>query len=466
MQRHRQLSAILIVASLFVGACGARNDPDAAAAPGAGAGTSGRTNGGVGGGRGAGPIPVTTALVQRKALPVTIPTVGSAEAEQTVQIRAQVTGELSAVNFIEGQDVRKGQELFTIDPRPFQAALSQAQAVLARDTATATNAKAQRTRYEDLYKRQLISRDQYEAQIATSDAAQATLEADKAAVETARLNLQYTRITAPITGRTGSLGVHQGDLIRANDTSPMVVINQLSPIYVTFTVPGRYLADIRRYQSQKALTAHALGQAALPPGAQPPPPPVLGNMQAPAGGPPSSAGAQSGAVGSAPVAKAEAAAGMTPAISESGRVAFIDNAVDPTTGTIKLKATFVNSDRALWPGQFLQVTLDLTTEENAIVVPAAAVQASQSGQYVYVVKPDQTVEMRNVVILRQQGEQIVVAQGLQPGEEVVTEGQLRLTPGAKITVGTNGRGNPEEPAGAPGGSGSQRSGRHGKGNGS
>jgi multidrug efflux system membrane fusion protein len=384
---------------------------------------------------------VTTALVQNKPIPVTIPSFGTVEALQTVQVRAQVTGQLSAVRFSEGQDVRKGQELFTIDPRPFQAALSQAEAVLARDTATATNAQAQRARYEDLYKRQLISRDQYEAQTATSQAAQATVEADRAAVETARLNLQYTHIVAPIAGRTGALGVHQGDLIRANDTNPLVVINQLSPIYITFAVPGRYLPDIRRFQAQKSLTVHAQGQAALPPGAQPPPPPVIGSLKAPASGsqPPQP---QSGAQGAA------AAAGMAAGLAETGRVSFIDNSVDPTTGTIKLKGTFDNRDRALWPGLFVQITLDLTTETNAIVVPAAAVQPSQSGQFVYVVKPDRSVEVRNVVILRQQGEQMVIAQGLSAGEEVVTEGQLRLTPGAKVT--TPGRGNPEEPGGAPG----------------
>jgi multidrug efflux system membrane fusion protein len=395
-------------------------------------------------------VPVTTAIVQSKPMPVTLPAYGIAEAQQIVQIRAQVTGELSAVNFTEGQEVKKGQELFTIDPRPFQAALSQAQAVLARDTATATNAQSQRARYEDLYKRQLISRDQYEAQVATADAAQATLEADRAAVETARLNLQYTHIMAPITGRTGSLGIHQGDLVRANDTTAMVVINQLSPIYVSFAVPGRYLSDIRRYQAGRPLTVHATGQSALPPGAQPPPPPVLGSMPTGRGG---SAGAPApdgsgGQPQPSAAQKAEAAAGIRPAIAETGHVSFIDNAVDATTGTIKLKASFANDDHALWPGQFLQITLDMTTEDNAIVVPAGAVQPSQSGSFVYVVKPDQSVEARSVVILRQQGEQIVIAQGLQAGEEVVTEGQLRLTPGAKVTTsagGRRGRGNGAQP---------------------
>jgi multidrug efflux system membrane fusion protein len=425
-------------------------------------------------------VPVTTAFVQKKPIPVTIPSVGTAEALQTVQIRAQVTGQLSAVHFTEGQDVRKGQELFTIDTRPFQAALSQAEAVLARDTATASNLQSQRARFEDLYKRQLISRDQYESQIATSQAAQATLEADSAAIETARLNLQYTHIVSPIAGRTGSLGVHQGDLIRANDATPMVVINQLAPIYVTFAVPGRYLPDIRRFQSQKPLAVHATGQPALPPGAQAPPPPVLGSFQMQQPG-----AAQQTASGETPSGRAAseqkgsraqpsgnagaaASAGITAGLSENGRVTFIDNAVDTTTGTIKLKATFDNSDRALWPGLFVQVTLDLTTENNAIVVPAAAVQPSQSGQFVYVVKADRSVEVRGVVILRQQGEQMVIAQGLTPGEEVVTEGQLRLTPGAKVMTGGRGN-NPEDPGSAPGGrgqgGGGGRGGRRGRSNG-
>jgi membrane fusion protein, multidrug efflux system len=410
-------------------------------------------------------VPVTTALVTKKAIPVTIPAVGSAEALQTVQVRAQVTGQLSEVHFTEGQEVKKGQELFTLDPRPFQAALAQAQAVLTRDTATANNAARQRTNYEDLYKRQLISRDQYETQVAQTESAQATIEADKAAVETARLNLQYTHITAPIGGRTGSLGVHQGDLVRANDTTPMVVINQLSPIYVTFAVPGRYLTDIRRYQAARPLTVHAEGQAALPPGAQPPPPPVLGSM-------PSQQQAQAQARAQSQAAVADAAAGISAGLSENGRVTFIDNAVDNTTGTIKLKATFDNNDHGLWPGQFLTVTLDLTTENDAIVVPAAAVQPSQAGQYVYVVKPDKSVEMRSVTIIRQQGEQIVIAQGLTPGEEVVTEGQLRLTPGAKVTTGGPGGGSGEGESGAGGGNrgsggGSRKGGggRRGNGNG-
>jgi len=392
------------------------------------AGTGGEGAGGRGGrgerGGGGGPVPVTTTHAVEKSVPVTIPAVGTAEAIQTVQIRAQVTGQLSKVHFAEGQEVKKGDLLFTLDARPFEAALQQAQAVLARDTATATNAASQNARYEDLYKRGLIPRDQFETQQASSQSAQATLQADQAAVETAKLNLSYTKIAAPISGRTGSLSAHEGDLVRANDTTPLVVINQLSPIYVTFAVPGRYLGDIRRYQAQKPLQAVARGQASLPPGAQPPPPTTVEQAN----------GADLGA--DVP----DASAAVPTAV---GTVTFIDNTVDPSTGTIKLKATFPNPEHKLWPGLFVQVTLNLSTDSNAIVVPAIAVEASQQGQFVYVVKPDNTVEMRNVTVARQQGEQMVIANGLSAGEEVVTDGQLRLTPGVRIVragAGARGRG--------------------------
>ena len=249
-------------------------------------------------------MPVVTTHVQSKAVAVTIPAVGTAEAVSSVQIRAQVTGQLSDVHFAEGQEVTKGQPLFTLDPRPFEAALQQAQAVLARDTATAKNALSQQARYEDLYKRGLIPRDQYETQEANATSLQATLAADQAAVETAKLNVQYTKIAAPISGRTGALGVHIGDLVRANDTTAMVVINQLTPIYVTFSVPGRYLTDIRRYQTKQPLTIQTRGQVSMPPGAQP---------QAPA-------------LGDARRSRSRRSGASQP--METGKVSFIDNTVD------------------------------------------------------------------------------------------------------------------------------------------
>ncbi len=370
---------------LLAVACSSQKEAAPAGAAGAPAASGARAGGAGRGGRGGGPVPVVTGHVQTKAIPVTIPAVGTAEALSTVQIRAQVTGQLSAIHFAEGQEVRKGQTLFTLDQRPFQAALQQAQAVLARDTATAKNSQSQQARYEDLYKRGLIARDQYESQSATASAQQATLAADQAAVETAQLNLQYTTITAPLSGRAGALTVHQGDLIRANDPNPLLVINQMAPIYVGFSVPGRFLEDIRRYQARRPLQVQARLQGS-------PTGPTQIAVASPEG-----RGESAAPPPQTPPASVEAPA-------EAGIVSFIDNAVDPTTGTIKLKASFPNTSHRLWPGLFVQVTLLLTTDANALVVPSGAVQDSQQGTYVYVVKPDRTAEMRPVRVERQQGE--------------------------------------------------------------
>jgi multidrug efflux system membrane fusion protein len=330
-------------------------------------------------------VPVSTATVVEKVMPVDVAAVGSGEAISTVQVRAQVTGQLGETHFAEGQDVTKDQLLFTLDPRPFELALQQADAVRAKDVAQANNAQAEVARYKPLLDRGLIPREQFDSFTANAAALQATTGADQAAVETARLNLEYTRIIAPISGRAGSLMVHPGDLIRANDVAPMVTINQMSPIAVTFAVPGTLLDDIRRYQSRAGLTV----EAAIPGSAH---------------------------------ARAE------------GRVTFIDNAVDPTSGTIKLKAVFTNANRELWPGLFVNVNLQLTSDPHALVAPSSAVQASQKGQYVYVVKRDQTVEMRPVTVSRSAGQESVIGEGLKNGETVVTDGQLRLTPGTRVTV--------------------------------
>jgi membrane fusion protein, multidrug efflux system len=408
-------TAVALSTVLLVHACSTADRPatSAASSPRPTATSGAVPADGRGGGAGAA-VPVVTTRVVNKPMAVTIPAVGTVEAVSTVQIRSQVTGQLTAIGFTEGDEVRKGQLLFSLDPRPFQAALDQAQAALARDTATASNQQAQQARYADLFEKGLIPRDQFEAQTAAAKASQAVLEVDKAALETARLNLQFTRITAPIAGRTGALGVHVGDLVRANDTTAMVVLNEVSPIYVSFSVPGRYLADIRRYQAEHPLVVHATPQAAALPGAQP-------------------------AAPSTAAPDVPALANAAP--SESGHVTFIDNAVDATTGTIKLRGSFDNRDRAFWPGLFVQVTLDLTTENNALVVPAAAVQVSQEGQYVYVVKQDRTAEMRPVNVERQQGNEMVIGKGLSAGDEVVTDGQLRLTPGARVAT-ERGRGQP------------------------
>ena len=371
--------------------------------PAAGAGRGGR-----GGGRaGGGPVPVVTAKAVRKSVPLTVPAVGTVEAIAGIQIRAQVTGQLTAVHFREGLDVKQGDPLFSLDARPFKAALAQAEAALARDTATLHNLEGQQARAETLFQRGLIPKDQFDSQRASTAALAATVDADKAAIETARLNVVYTEIVAPISGRTGSLGVHVGDLIRANDTTPLVVINQMDPIYVTFSVPGRFLADIQRYQAQRALSV----VAAVP--------------------------------GSSDADVTASAATAT------GVVTFVDNNVDSTTGTIVLKGTFPNARRQLWPGSFVRVTLSLTTNSSAIVVPVTAVQASQDGQFIYVVKADRTVEMRKVKVERQQGDDVVIAEGISEGDVVVTDGQLRLTPGARIAEPgeSGGRSGPAIPAG-------------------
>ena len=395
-----------------------------------------------GGGRGAGgAVPVVTARVEQKAMPVTLPAVGTVESISSVLIRAQVTGQLSAIHFTEGQEVVKGQPLFSLDGRPFRATLSQAEAVLARDTATLQNAKSQLGRNETLAERGLITRDQVETSRATVAALTATVAADAAAIETARLNLQYTEIAAPISGRTGALGAHVGDLVRANDTTPLVMINQLSPVYVSFSVPGRFLSEVRRYQAAKPLAVTAVvptgigtaGQAPTGPGTPPIPPPG------------SSTPSQTVSLPSVP--------------PETGAVSFIDNVVDSATGMIRLKATFPNTQRQLWPGAFVQVTLNLTTDPDALVVPATAVQASQDGQYVYVVKPDRTVEMRTVRVERQQHGQAIIADGVAVGDVVVTDGQLRLTPGARVTERAEAPAGRAEPGAGRGDAGSRRGGQ-------
>jgi len=372
-------------------------------------------------------VPVVTARVEQKAVPVTLAEVGTVAAISSVQIRAQVTGQLSAIHFEEGQEVQTGQPLFTLDSRPFLATLEQAEAVLARDTATLQNARAQQVRSETLFKRGLVPRDQYDSQAAGTASLVGTVAADTAAVENARLNVQYAEIKSPTSGRTGTLGAHAGDLVRANDTVPLVVINQLSPIYVTFSVPGRHLSSIRQYQAQKPLSVTATGFSESSPIARAP------GTASPT---PRASDGGSGADAS------EAA--QTP--SARGVLSFIDNTVDSATGTIRLKATFANGDRQLWPGAFVRVMLLLTTDADALVVPATAVQASQDGQYVYVVKSDRTVEMRVVSVERQVGDQIVIAGGLVAGEVVVTDGQLRLTPGVSVSE----RGDSGEGRGAAG----------------
>jgi multidrug efflux system membrane fusion protein len=342
-----------------------------------------------GGGRGAaagapGAVPVVTATAVRKPMPITIASIGTAEPSQTVAVRAQITGELTDVGFKEGDDVKKGQLLFTLDRRPLEAALKQAEANLARDTAQAANARSQAQRYEDLANRGIATKEQLETARTAATALEATVGADRAAVENARVQLQYATIYAPIAGRTGALMVHEGNLVRANDTTALVVINQVSPINVTFAIPEGRLPEFKRYQAQGSLHLEA----------RPP------NDDAPS----------------------------------EGRIAFVDNQVDPTTGTIRVKGSFANVDRRLWPGQFVNVVVTLTTDPSALVVPTTAVQAGQQGQYVFVVKPDQTADLRTVTVARAAGSETVIKDGIAPGDTVVIDGQIRLVPGSKVSV--------------------------------
>ena len=330
-------------------------------------------------------VPVTVDRVVVKEMPLDVSVVGTVEAFSTVAVRAQVTGELKDVNFTQGDDVKAGQVLFTLDRRPLEAALNQAQANLARDTAQAANAKVIAQRMEDLVERGVGTREQRDTARTTAAALDAVVGANRAAVENAQVQLQYATIRAPIAGRTGALMVHAGNLVRANDQTPLVVINQVTPVYVSFGIPEALLPDLRRYMSMRELEVEA-----LPPNEE-----------------------------------------IAPA---TGRITFVDNQVDQTTGTIRIKATFPNSNRRLWPGQFVNVRVRLTTDPRALVVPSVAVQAGPDGQYVYVVKDDKTVEMRAVEVARTAGTETILKQGVKPGETVVTDGQLRLVPGSRITV--------------------------------
>src|SRR5688572_12885405 len=330
-------------------------------------------------------VPVTVAAAVSKPMPLDASVVGTVEAYSTVSVRAQITGELTTVNFQQGDDVVAGQELFTLDRRPLEGALQQAQATLERDTAQAANAKAIMQRYDQLVERGIVAREQRDNARTSVAALEATLASDRAAVENAKVQLQYATIRAPISGRTGALMVNAGNLVRANDQAPLVVINQLTPIYVAFALPEPLLPDLRRYMARGALRVE-----------------------------------------------------VRPSSGEShlatGTITFIDNAVDQTTGTIKVKATFPNADRHLWPGQFVDVTVRLMTESQALVVPSLAVQTGPDGSYVYLVKPDQTVDMRPVTVARVAGQDTVIKDGLAPGDTVVTDGHLRLIPGSKISI--------------------------------
>ncbi|MEW6364496.1 MAG: efflux RND transporter periplasmic adaptor subunit [Acidobacteriota bacterium] len=330
-------------------------------------------------------VPVTVATVVQKPVPAQVRAIANVEAYSTVLIKTRVAGELTRVHFEEGDDVARGDPLFTIDPRPFELALEVAAADLERDKARARKADEDVQRYADLLKKRYASQEMYDRTRTDAEAMRATVKADEAAVENARLQLSYCTIYAPISGRTGSLLVHAGNQIKANDDKGLVVIHQIRPIYVSFAVPQRHLSEIRKHWSAGRLKVEAV---------------VPGNDSPPL----------------------------------MGKLTFVDNAVDEQTGTIRLKATFPNDDKALWPGAFVNVTLTLSIQPDAIVVPTRAIQTGQQGQYVFVVKPDMTAENRPVVVTSTGETESAIEKGVSPGERVVTDGQLRLVPGSKLEI--------------------------------
>jgi multidrug efflux system membrane fusion protein len=408
---RKALYLLGFIVALLVLSSGCSNSGASAAGSSGAPGAPGGGKGGRGRG-GGGDVPVTVAKVSQKNVPVEIQVIGNVEAYSTITVKAQTGGQLLKVRFNEGDYVKKDDLLFEIDRRPLEAAVNQALANSARDAAALGQAEAnlrrdeaqakyavdQANRYAELAKSGIISRDQAEQLRASADAVSNAVLADKAAIESARaaigsskammenaqVMLGYTEIRSPIDGRTGNLAIKQGNVVTANNMD-LMTINQVEPIYVTFAVPESQLPAIKRYMAQAKLPVRARPQD-------------------------------------------EAAA------EETGVLTFVDNAVDMTTGTIRLKGTFPNTDHQLWPGQFVRVTLRLTTQQNAVVVPNEAIQAGQNGQFVYVVKEDRTVDSRTVTTGARVDQDMVVESGLEPGETVVTEGQLRLAPGSRVVV--------------------------------
>jgi len=330
-------------------------------------------------------VPVVVAQAVLKDVPIQITAIGNVEAYSSVTIKSRVEGQLMKANFKEGDEVRKGQLLFVIDPRPFEEAVRQAEANLLRDKAQLEFARADLERYDELLREELVSRQQYEKIRTTYESIKATVKADQAILENARLQLGYCYIYSPIDGKIGSLLVHPGNMIKANDTQ-LAVINQIVPVLVRFSVPEQELFRIKKAMNEGSLKTEVMVK------------------------------------------------GVDVNYTAQGKVVFIDNAVDVSTGTVKLKAEFSNKDKMLWPGQFVNVALTLGVKKNAVVIPYRALQTGQKGQYVWIVKEDKTAEMREVTPGLRFGDDVTVEKGLSSGEIVVVDGQLRLTPHAKVEI--------------------------------
>jgi multidrug efflux system membrane fusion protein len=329
-------------------------------------------------------VPVTAALAVQKDVPVQLRAIGTAEASSTVSVKTMVNGQIVKVGFREGQDVKKGDLIFVIDPRPYEAALKTAEANLAKNLALKDNAEKDVRRYALLIEKDLVPKQQYDQVESNAASLAATVSADNAVVENARVLLGYCFIRSPIDGRTGTLFIKEGNVVKAND-STLVTINRIAPIYVAFSVPEQNLAGVRKYLEARTLAVEAV---------------IPGQEDKPA----------------------------------RGALTFISNAVDNASGTIQLKGTFPNEDRRLWPGQFVNVILTLAMKPSSVVVPTSAVQTGQSGRYVFVVRPDLSVESRPVVAGETTGGETVMEKGIQAGERVVTDGQLRLVPGARVEI--------------------------------
>jgi len=331
-------------------------------------------------------VPVSVASVVQQSVPVRLRAIGNVEAYSTVALKARVDGQIVEVNFKEGAPVRKGEILFRIDPRPYEAALRQAEANALRDTAARDQARSQDRRYQELLEKNFVSKEAY-AQIHTNaETAEAVAKASRAGLENARLNLEYCTIRSPLDGFVGKVLLQAGNLVKANDVSPLVVINQVRPIYVNFAVPEQDLPEVRKRMAESPLEVEVLPADTAP-------------------------------------------------TRPKGRLIFVDNAVDPSTGTIRMRAQFDNADATLWPGQFVNVSVRLYEQADAIIIPSQAVQTGPDGQYVYIVGNDLVAQMRQVTVQRTDGEQSVIAKGLAKGERVVTRGQLRLGPKTRVQIG-------------------------------